>query len=107
VLGEPEVCQGLRAIARLGAALRVVVGTDIWRPPVPREIRGLPELTARYVDQTLAGRLAGHGWKVTGFGELSPDEVASTWARRLAAGRPARPFVLLRAEAVEAHTAGM
>jgi 16S rRNA (adenine(1408)-N(1))-methyltransferase len=96
VLGEADVCGGLRAIAKNGAPLRVVVGTDIWRPPVPKEIRGLPELTGRYVDDTLAPRLAEHGWKVTGFGELDRGEVPSTWAKKLRTGR----FVALHAEAV-------
>ncbi|HEV2783991.1 MAG TPA: hypothetical protein VGX25_31775 [Actinophytocola sp.] len=95
VLGEPDVCAGLRALARPRARLRVVVGTDIWRPPVPREIRGLPELTARYVDETLAARLAEHGWKVTDFRAPDPGEVPTSWARRLTS-----PLVALHAEAV-------
>lgn len=96
VLGEAAVCVGLRKLARLGAPLRVVVGTDIWRDPVPRDVRGLPELTSRYVDETLADRLAEHGWKVTEFRDADPEEVPSSWARRLAQGA----FVALRAEAV-------
>lgn len=96
VLGEPDICLGLRALARPGAPLRVVVGTDIWRPPVPREIRDLPELTAAYMDDTLARRLADHGWKVTDFRPVDPAEVSSTWARRLGD----QSFVALHAEAV-------
>jgi 16S rRNA (adenine(1408)-N(1))-methyltransferase len=95
VLGEADVCTGLRALARPGATLRVVVGTDIWRDPVPREVRDLPELTARYVDDTLADRLSEHGWKITDFHGLDPGELRSTWARRLGTGR----FVALHAEA--------
>lgn len=100
VLGDADVCLGLRAIAKTGAPLRVVVGADIWRPPVPKEIQGLPELTETYVDTTLAGRFADHGWKVIDFRTLAAGEVASSWARRLAAGRPDPSFVELRAEAV-------
>ncbi len=98
VTGEPGVCRGLRAIARPGASLRVVIGADIWREPVPSRIRGLPELTADHVDSVLADRLAGHGWKVTAFGPLDA-ELATTWARRLASTRSAPTFVELRAEA--------
>jgi 16S rRNA (adenine(1408)-N(1))-methyltransferase len=100
VLGDPEILGGLRAIARVGAALRVVVGADIWRPPVPKEIRGLPELTAGYVDTVLSGRLADHGWKVTDFRILDPADVSSSWARRLSANRAEPLFVALHAEAL-------
>jgi 16S rRNA (adenine(1408)-N(1))-methyltransferase len=85
VLGEPDICAGLRA----------VIGTDIWRPPVPKDIRDLPELTARHADDVLAPRLADHGWKLTEFRELPPDELPSSWARRLSTG-----LVALHAEAI-------
>jgi 16S rRNA (adenine(1408)-N(1))-methyltransferase len=101
VLGDPEILGGLRAVARVGARLRVVVGTDIWRPPVPREIQGLPELTADRVDSVLADRFADHGFKVTGFGAVDPAEVPSSWARRLSANRAEPRFASLRAEAVQ------
>jgi 16S rRNA (adenine(1408)-N(1))-methyltransferase len=97
ILGDPATLGGLRAIACPGATLRVVVGTDIWRPPVPKEIRNLPELTAAYVDTTLSAALADHGWKVTDF--LAVSTTNTTWARRLAAGRTTPSFVELRAEA--------
>jgi 16S rRNA (adenine(1408)-N(1))-methyltransferase len=93
VLGDPDVCRGLRALAKTGASLRVTVGAGIWRAPVPKEIRGLPELTAEYVDATLTGRLAEHGWKVTDFGAIA--DPATSWGRRLGAD-----LVELRAEAV-------
>ena len=99
VLGRTDVVSGLRRLARPGAALHVVVGTDIWRPPVPAEIRDLPELTAGYVDTTLASRLADHGWKVTDFRPVDPEEISSTWARRLSANRASPSFVALHAEA--------
>ena len=99
VLGEAEIVAGLRALARVGASLRVVVGTDIWRAPVPKEIRGLPELTSRHVDDVLAERLAAGGWKIVDFRPVEPDDVSSTWARRLSSGRAEPSFVELRAEA--------
>ena len=99
ILGASDVVSGIRALARDQATLRVVVGTDIWREPVPLEIRDLPELTATYVDTTLADRLAGHGWKVTDFRTVDPAEIDSTWARRLSANRAQPSFVALYAEA--------
>ena len=93
VLGSPDICVGLRSLARTGATLRVVVGAGIWRAPVPKEIRELPELTVSYVESTLASRLAEHGWKVTDFGACT--DPATSWGRRLGTD-----LVELRAEAV-------
>ena len=100
VLGSEEIVSGLRALARPGASLRVVVGTDIWRPPIPKEIATLPELTPTYVDDTLAARLATQGWKVTDFHPTDPIDLPSTWAKRLSSTRADPTFVELRAEAV-------
>ena len=101
VLGEPDVCAGLRSLARAGATLELTVGTGIWRTPVPIEIRDLPELTPEYVDATLAALLAQSGWHVTEAREITADEVArlpSSWARRFGDSSP--NFLYLRAEAL-------
>jgi 16S rRNA (adenine(1408)-N(1))-methyltransferase len=87
VLGEPDVCAGLRTVARSGATVEVSVGTSIWRPPVPVEVRDLPELTVDYVQRTLAPRWARCGLQITGAGPLTDAEAASSWARRLGSRR--------------------
>jgi 16S rRNA (adenine(1408)-N(1))-methyltransferase len=97
VLGAPDVCGGLRAVARPGATLTVTVGTSIWRDPVPLEIRDLPELTEAYARDVLAGRLAACGWRLTDVA-FQPADVASSWGRRLGSSAP-EVFVELRAEA--------
>jgi 16S rRNA (adenine(1408)-N(1))-methyltransferase len=97
VLGEPDVCGGLRAIARPGAVLDVTVGTSIWRDPVPLEVRDLPELTEAYARDVLADRLAACGWRLTEVGTRSGD-MSSSWGRRLGSSA-AESFVYLRAEA--------
>lgn len=86
VLGEPDVCGGLRRIAHAGAPLEVTVGTSIWRDPVPLEIHDLPELTVAYVDSVLSGRLAAAGWRVEHAEVLAGDQSpprSSSWAKRL------------------------
>jgi 16S rRNA (adenine(1408)-N(1))-methyltransferase len=98
VLGEPDVCGGLRAVARPGATLEVAVGTSIWRDPVPLEVRDLPELTDAYVKDVLAGRLAAAGWRLDAAERLPAAELRSSWARRLGSS-PAEVFVCLRAQA--------
>lgn len=90
VLGEADVCGGLRAVARDGAPLDVAIGTSIWRDPIPLEIRDLPELTPETVESTgLADRLAAAGWRLTDA-RLVPhtelDRISSSWARRLGSG---------------------
>ena len=96
VLGEPDVCGGLRAVAKAGATLDVAVGTSIWRDPVPLEVRDLPELAAPYVHDVLAGRLAAAGWHLTGAEWLPAAELRSSWARRLGSA-PTEVFACLRA----------
>jgi 16S rRNA (adenine(1408)-N(1))-methyltransferase len=101
VLGEADVCGGLRAVARPGATLDIAVGTSIWRDPVPLEIRDLPELTVGYARDVLADRLAACGWRLTDVERLSAAEVArvpSSWARRLGSSSP-EVFAYLRAVA--------
>lgn len=104
VLGDADVCGGLRAVARPGAALDITVGTSIWREPVPLDVRGLPELTPDYVEQTLAARLALAGWRVVETRRIAPEEaerLTSSWGRRLGHGQPSPedPLMFLHAEA--------
>jgi 16S rRNA (adenine(1408)-N(1))-methyltransferase len=98
VLGDADVCTGLRTLARgCGATLEVTVGTSIWRDPVPLDIRDLPELTPGYVAEVLAPRLAGHGWRVDDFA-LEGGRGPSSWSRRLGSSAP-EVFAHLRASA--------
>lgn len=99
VLGDREVCGGLRALSTIDGVLLVTVGTDIWRDPVPLEIRPLPELTTSYVDSFLAGALAAVGWTVVEAESVPADTADTSWARRFSAGRPDSRLFLLRAVA--------
>ena len=108
VLGDADVCGGLRAVARPGAPLDVAIGTSIWRDPVPLDIRDLPELTPETVHSTgLAERLTALGWELTEV-RLIPhtelDRISSSWARRLGGGA-AETVLHLRAVATGPGTA--
>jgi 16S rRNA (adenine(1408)-N(1))-methyltransferase len=86
VLGEPEVCAGLHRVAKKSATVDVTVGTSIWRPPVPLEIRDLPELTTQYVLDKLAPAWADSGLRVVEAQTVTgaeADRLPSSWARRL------------------------
>jgi 16S rRNA (adenine(1408)-N(1))-methyltransferase len=101
VLGEPQLCGGLRRMAVSGAAMDVTVGTDIWREPVPVEIRELPELTVEHAQTVLRRRLADAGWHLEVVELVSGTEAGrlpSSWGRRLSdRGRDAARFIHLRA----------
>ncbi|WP_217265448.1 MULTISPECIES: rRNA methyltransferase [Thermomonospora] len=102
VLGEADVCGGLRAVAKAGATVDVTVGTSIWRDPVPLEIRDLPELTPEYARDVLSDRLAALGWRITAADLVSStamERINSSWARRLGSGS-AEVVMHLRAVAV-------
>lgn len=100
--GEAAVCGGLRRLARPGAALEVTIGTSIWRPPVPRAIQDLPELTPERARADLAPRLLAAGWELEEAAVVDVGALASStssWARRLDATAP-EAVLHLRARAV-------
>jgi 16S rRNA (adenine(1408)-N(1))-methyltransferase len=102
VTGAPDVLGGLRALARPGAALQVLVGTDIWREPVPVEIRPLPELTPARVSGPLARPLRRAGWTGASARYLDEQELraaGSSWSKRLSTARPDSRFLELTATA--------
>jgi hypothetical protein len=66
---------------------------------VPIEARDLPELTAEYVRESLAGAHARHGIEITLAREMQAEEVAAigtTWGKRLSHRRPP-PSMLIEA----------
>ncbi|MDH4077290.1 MAG: rRNA methyltransferase [Acidimicrobiia bacterium] len=99
-----DVCGGLRRLARPGATLEIVIGTSIWRPPVPVELADLPELTpaALAPGGELAARWAAAGWALDGAvvtTSMEHDAPATSWARRLGSGSP-ESLLVVRAHAL-------
>lgn len=90
-LAEPAVLDGLAALARPGARLRLVLnGADWHAARAPRRMRRLPQLTPEHARLVLAPAYAAHGIQVTAARHLADGEIRaleSTWARRLAHGR--------------------
>jgi 16S rRNA (adenine(1408)-N(1))-methyltransferase len=102
VLGEPTGLAALRALAKAGASVEVVVGTDVWDDPVPLDARDLPEVTTGYGRDTLAPRYEAAGLPIDDVHQLTDEEwraLASTWARRLADNRRQPKFVRILATA--------
>lgn len=89
-LAEAGVLDGLTALARPGARLRLVVNGEPWAANAPKRMRRLPHLTPEYVRSELADRYAAHGIAVRETRLLDADEIDglhSTWAKRLRSGR--------------------
>jgi 16S rRNA (adenine(1408)-N(1))-methyltransferase len=102
ILGEASVLAGVAALARAGAAIRIVLNTRIFDEPVPIEARDLPEVTVEYVRDTLAPAYERAGLYIEGTRYLDADEVAAigtTWAKRLSHRRPPRSVLIEAARA--------
>lgn len=97
ILADPQVLDGIAAIARPNAAVRIVLNTRIFEDPIPLEARDLPDLTPAYIHDRLASAYARHGIVITEARLMSGDEVATlstTWAKRLShRGPPSSMYV--------------
>jgi 16S rRNA (adenine(1408)-N(1))-methyltransferase len=99
VLASPAVLDGIRGLASPGATIHLVLGADVWSDPVPMEVRDLPEVTVAYAHRVLEPAYRDRGLCLIEARQLGPEEIAelrSSWARRLAGGRPQPRFVSLR-----------
>jgi 16S rRNA (adenine(1408)-N(1))-methyltransferase len=102
VLGEKAGLGAVRTLAKPGATVEVVVGTDVWDDPVPLEARDLPIVSVDYTEQTLAPRYDAAGLPIDSVHLLSDEEwraIPSTWARRLADAKTEPKFIRIDATA--------
>jgi 16S rRNA (adenine(1408)-N(1))-methyltransferase len=100
-LADPAVLDGLTALARSGAVLRIVVNGAPWQSNAPIRMRRLPQLTPEYVLSTLVDAYASHGIVIKESRLLTDDEIDglhSTWAKRLRHGRDRLDLTLIDAE---------
>ena len=89
------VLQGVRALCGAGALLTVVVSVDAARDLAEAGRLGLPLLDSAHLAGPLAAGYAAAGLAVASVRPLDADQLArwpSTWARRLAHGRPRAVF---------------
>ncbi|HET8643873.1 MAG TPA: class I SAM-dependent methyltransferase [Vicinamibacteria bacterium] len=92
---RPAVLHGIRRLCQPGAALTMVLGVDPARDQAEAARLGVPALDAAYLAGPLAAAYASHGFAVDSVRPLAREELArwpSTWARRLAHGRPRTVF---------------
>jgi len=97
-----EDLKRIRGLCRPHAALTVVVSIDPVRDRAEADRLGLPGLDQAHLDGALAAGYAAAGFVVDSGRPVPPGELASwpsTWARRLANGRP-RAVHLIEARAV-------
>jgi hypothetical protein len=97
---DGTVLDGLAALARPGAGVRIVVNGAPWQSNAPVRMRRLPQLTPEYVVSTLADPYAAHGIVIKESRPLTDDEIEglhSTWAKRLRSGRDRLDLTLIDA----------
>jgi 16S rRNA (adenine(1408)-N(1))-methyltransferase len=93
--------RGIRGLCQPGAALEVVLALDAARDASEAARLDLPALDAAHLRGALTSGYAEAGFAVTSVRALGLEDLArwpSTWARRLAHGRP-RPVVKIEARA--------
>jgi 16S rRNA (adenine(1408)-N(1))-methyltransferase len=94
---DPAILGGLRAIAKPGARLHLILNGEVWSDPVPVEARDLPDPTVAYVRDVLTPAYAqAAGIAIGDVRDMPPDAahaIPSTWAKKLGHGRPAPRFV--------------
>jgi 16S rRNA (adenine(1408)-N(1))-methyltransferase len=97
--------RGMRSLLRPDGHLTVVIGTDIWRDPVPTEVAALRRPEPADIDGELAEIYLSCGLRITRIEEIGATDLESlvapastSWAKRLAAGRAGAGFVVIEAE---------
>jgi len=96
VRAREEIVQGIAAIARPGALVRVTLNGEIWLDSTPARYENLPVPTPEYVSEAIEPEFRRAGVELEPARYLSAAEakaLPTTWARRLGHGRPHPRFV--------------
>jgi len=91
VLPDIELLSNVRRLCRPGATLEAVLGYDCERERAEIGRLALPELTERYLSHELPSRYRDAGFRIERVHSMRRDALRalpSTWAKRLAFGRP-------------------
>jgi 16S rRNA (adenine(1408)-N(1))-methyltransferase len=84
--GDGLILKSLRRLCRRGARLEILIGVDVTRDAAELERLGLPDLSAKYLEQELVPTYETNGFMIEDYGMLpSPEwpEIESSWARKL------------------------
>lgn len=96
VRAQPDVVEGIAALARPGADVRVTLNGEIWLDSTPARFEDLPVATPEYVAESMAPEFGRAGIELQPARYLSAAEakaLPTTWARRLGHGRAHPRFV--------------
>ena len=99
--GDALILKSLRRLCRKGARLEVLVGLDPARDFSELERLGLPELSARHLENDLVPAYEANGFVVADYGMPGSSEwpqIESTWASKLRRS-PTRRLIYLHARA--------
>jgi len=99
VRARADVIDGLAALARPGATVRVVLNGEIWLDSTPARYSELPVPTPEYVAEVVAPAFARAGIDLEPVRYLDAGEaktLPTSWARRLGHGRAHPQFVHMK-----------
>ncbi|MFM8237462.1 MAG: rRNA methyltransferase [Actinomycetota bacterium] len=99
VVPDPSVLGGIAALGGPGAEIGIVLNGEIWAGSLPSRFRELPAPTAEHVSEVVVPAFATVGVDIAEVRWLTATEahgLTTTWARRLAHGRPHPRFLSLR-----------
>ena len=84
--GDELILKGLRRLCRRGVRLEILIGVDVTRDAAELARLGLPDLSAKYLEQELVPTYEANGFAIEDCGMLSSTgwpEVESSWAKKL------------------------
>lgn len=84
--GNELILKNLRHLCRSKARLEITIGLDAKRDHSELKRLGLPELSARYLEQALIPAYESNGFQIEDYGILLPSEwpaMESSWAKKL------------------------
>lgn len=93
----PIIVESISSLSISGGKITMIFNTEVWKEPIPKPVRDLPEVTPEYVERVLVGAYLSYGLILSQTRYLSQDEVRSlrsSWAGRLAHGKQPR-FLLV------------
>jgi 16S rRNA (adenine(1408)-N(1))-methyltransferase len=93
--GDAEILKSVRGIARIGAALEILLGVDQERDRAELQRLGIPQIEASYIRSVVIPNYESAGFSLIEFRELASTEwakIETAWARKLSGNESRRVY---------------